>query len=282
MIDSARQLDADSRILDLWADLYRRGAFRVPSFPGCWHAANDLVKVAKKNDDSAWNDLKESLRLSNQAFAPLADPLAIGLGTHRWLSSQREESYSDWLGWIFEQIGDARLVLELLGMEENDLLQECASEKPTVKRELSILRGSGRLDLFVEFGKLLLVIVEVKTKSFDEEEVLLQLNNYRNWVRDQHQYRESRCYFIAAEPGEFSLQAEFEPLRWRELALRMRETAQDRIRAQNGIDLICAAMIVVFCGAVEQNLLRLSGKRAMFRTRSSAEYLKEWSENREG
>jgi hypothetical protein len=50
------------------------------------------------------------------------------------------------------------------------------------------------------------------------------------------------------------------------------------MQPRNGSDLIRAAMTLAFCGAVEQNLLRLSGKPAMFRTQLSADYLKDWSE----
>jgi hypothetical protein len=36
-------------------------------------------------------------------------------------------------------------------------------------------------------------------------------------------------------------------------------------------------MTLAFCGAVEQNLLRLSGKPERFRAQASSEYVKEWS-----
>jgi hypothetical protein len=141
----------------LWANLYRRGAFRAPLPLGSWQAADDLLRIAKQADRSAGGALAESLDLSNRTFDPLADPLATEFGAHRWLSSEREEAYSDWFGWIPEQIGDARQILRLLGVRDRKLLRACASEEPLINRELKI--PDGRPDLVVEFGKRLLVIV---------------------------------------------------------------------------------------------------------------------------
>jgi hypothetical protein len=278
MIDPAERLGLGSRTLRLWANLYRRGAFRASLPSGCWQAADELLRVARAADRSARDGLAKSLAISNRSFDPLADPLAIHFRGHRWLSSEREEAYSDWFGWILEQIDAAGRVLKMLGVRDRNLLRECASEKPIINREIKI--PDGRPDLIVEFGKRLLVIVEIKTKSFDGVAVLDQLKRYTRWIQNRPQ--RTFCYFAAVEFGEFDCPAGFEPLPWRELTLRMREQAWEWVRAskkqpRNGSDLIRAAMTLAFCGAVEQNLLGLSGKPVMFRTRPSAEYLEEWS-----
>ena len=121
MIDSAERLGLASRTLRLWANLYRRGAFRAPLPSGSWQAVDDLIRIAKQADRSAGGALAESLASSNRTFDPLADPLAIEFRDHRWLSSEREEAYSDWLGWILEQIGDAGRILRLLGVRDSKL-----------------------------------------------------------------------------------------------------------------------------------------------------------------
>jgi len=95
----------------------------------------------RESDDLAWHALQELLRLSNDAFVPLADPLAIDFGAHRWLSSGREEAYSDWLEWVLKQSGNARQILRLLGVQDEDLVRECTSEKPDIKREYPIKDG---------------------------------------------------------------------------------------------------------------------------------------------
>lgn len=281
MIDSAERLGPASKTLRLWVNLYRRAAFRAPLPSASWQAADDLTRMARQADGSASGALAELLDLSNRAFDPLADPLATEFGTHRWLSSEREEAYSDWFGWILEQIGDAGRILRLLGVRDGKLLQACASEKPVINREFKI--PDGRPDLVVEFGKRLLVIVEIKTKSFDRVAVRDQLTRFARWVPDpRNPLQQTLRYFAAVEFGEFDCPSTFEPLPWRELTLRMREQAREWIRASKNRppdrnDLIRAAMTLAFCGAVEQNLLGLSGKPVIFRTRSSAEYLEEWS-----
>jgi hypothetical protein len=281
MIDSAERLGSASRTLGLWANLYRRGAFRASLPLGSWQAADDLLRAAKQADRSADGALAESLASSNRTFDPLADPLAIEFRAHRWLSSEREEAYSDWFGWILEQIGDARRMLRLLGVRDRRLLRACAAEKPVINREFKI--PDGRPDLVVEFGQRLLVIVEVKTKGFNRVAVRDQLAKYARWIPDpRNPPQRTLCYFVAVEFGEFDCPSPFEPLPWRDLTLRMREQAREWIRASKSrspdrSDLVRAAMTLAFCGAVEQNLLGLSGKPVIFRTRSSAEYLEEWS-----
>ena len=279
VIGQAEQLSRGSSALELWANLYREGAFRASLPSGSWRAADELLRAARAADESAEAGLAKSLEKSNRAFSPLADPLEVDFGAHRWLSQEREEAYSDWFGWIVEQIEDAGRVLKLFGVRDESLLRECASEKPIIKREFTI--HDGRLDLFIEFGKRLLVIVEVKTKSFDGVAARNQLVRYDRWA--QNQSRPTLGYFVAVEPAEFDCPQRFTPLRWRELSPRMREQAWEWIRAskkepRNGSNLIRAAMTLAFCGTVEQNLLRLSGKPAMFRTQYSADYLEEWGE----
>jgi hypothetical protein len=283
MIDQSERLGPGSSSLELWADLYRRGAFRASLPTGGWQAADELLGVALAVDRLSRSGLEGALATSDQTFNPLADPLSIEFGVHRWLSSKREEAYSDWFGWILEQIKDTAQVLKLLGVRDEELLRECALEKPVIKREFSI--PNGRFDLFVEFGKRLLVIVEIKTKSFDEDAVLEQLNWYARWGQNQPQ--PTRCYFAAVGSGEFARPSGFEPLTWRELTLRIREQARDWIQASkrppfDGSDLIRAAMALAFCGAVEQNLLRLSARPGRFRAQASAEYLEDWGAKHAG
>jgi hypothetical protein len=110
-----------------------------------------------------------------------------------------------------------------------------------------------------------------------------QLAKYARWIHDPwNPPQQTLRYFAAVEFGGFDCPSPFEPLPWRGLTLRMREQAREWIRASKNQPpdrnhLIRAAMTLAFCGAVEQNLLGLSGKPVLFRTRFSAEYLEEWS-----
>jgi hypothetical protein len=252
-----------------------------PHLSVLWEAADDLLRVAKSADRAGRGYLAESLTKSNRTFHPMADPLSVNFGAHRWLSSEREESYSDWFAWILEQIGDVGRILNLLGAKNEALVRECASERPAIDREFPM--PDGRLDLAIKSGGRTLAIVEIKTKPFDIVAVRGQLERYALWIQTERQpLQPVHCCFVAADLREFECPVAFEPLEWRELTLRMREQACEWIRAskeepRNGSDLVRAAMTLAFCGAVEQNLLGLSGTPVMFRTQASAEYLKEWS-----
>ncbi len=74
MIDPAERFGLASRALKLWANLYQRGAFRVPLPSGCWQATDDLLRAAKEADRSARGAVADSLDVSNRSFDPLADP----------------------------------------------------------------------------------------------------------------------------------------------------------------------------------------------------------------
>jgi len=279
MTGPTEQLGLWSTTLELWANLYRRGAFRPLSPSGSWQAADELVSVARAADDSARSGLAALLSRSNQAFAPLADPLSVDFGVHRWLSSEREEAYSDWFGWLLDQIKDARQVLRILGVKEATLLRACASEEPLIKREFVLPNGGGRLDLLVEFGNRLLSIVEIKTKWFDEDAVREQLTRYAGWT--QKCARPTHCCFVAVDSTELEMPLGFELLPWRELSLRLREQALEWIQESktgpvNCSHLVRSAMTLAFCGAVEQNLLALSKTPKLFRALASGEYLEDW------
>jgi hypothetical protein len=277
MVYQAERFGLAASSLKLWADLYQRGAFRRALPVGSWQAAHELIRAAEAADDAAIDFLEESLKRSSQTFAPLADPLAVDFGCHRWLSREREEAYSDWFEWILKQLADARRIFRLFGERDIDLIERCGSVVPTIKREFTI--DNGRPDLVIHFGDRLRILVEIKTKWFDPDAVADQLKRYAQWCKIQRQPTHS--YFVSVTFSEFSRQYGFEPLPWRELMLRIRElacewvqTSQDR--PQNAGDIIRAAMTLAFCGAVEQTLLGLSGRPGKLITQTSAEYVNEW------
>jgi len=103
--------------------------------------------------------------------------------------SKREEAYSDWLGWILEQIKDAGRYEAARSAGRRAPFEVCF-RRSLVKREFAI--PDGRLDLSIDFGKHLFVIVEIKTKSFDEDAVQDQLKKYARWAQEQP--RPTLCY----------------------------------------------------------------------------------------
>ena len=62
-----------------------------------WDSARLLVQSGEALDHYARQHLEDAFAHSDKELSPLRDPLSLNLGKHRWLSADREESYSDWL-----------------------------------------------------------------------------------------------------------------------------------------------------------------------------------------
>lgn len=271
----AIQIDMHPEILKQWADFYRVGAFRASLFPVDWQPATTLMRAAQTADEAARQTLIELLARSDLLFSPLGDPLSMDFGAHRWLAESREESYSDWFAWILTQIGEPTQILRLFGVSDENVSEPLSSRVRV--REIEILDRSRRLDLLLPFGNQLFVIVEIKTKWFDQEEVREQLTEYAEWAA--HQPVPTRCFFVAVESDDFECPDAFEFASWRDLSLRLRTVALEWIRGvqePKGSRLIATAMLLAFCGSVEENLLELSNERKKFSALASAQYLREF------
>ncbi len=97
-----------------WAELGQ--AYASPRLsPADWSAVDILVEAAQPRLLENSKALCELLaRSTNQLKS--SDPLLCDLGVHRWLESDREESYSDWLAWVLEQLDHASVVTRVLGV----------------------------------------------------------------------------------------------------------------------------------------------------------------------
>lgn len=272
------QIDPAPRFLGLWADLYWTYVRPLTPKAETWNSATVLIDAALATERSARERLRNVLDDSDRLFSPLCDPLKIDFGTHRWLSSSREEAYSDWLAWTLEQTSNPRQILSLFGIQ-HDFLPDEPIEKPAVEREVSIFDPIGRLDLIVRFGNHSQLLVEIKTKAFDAEAVQKQLIDYAKWASNWPV--QTICIFLAIDINGFECPPAFETLSWRELSLRIRGLARQWISTsgrglQSGASVIRAAMALGFCGAIERNLLALSGEPERFGVLASAEYLQQW------
>lgn len=270
--------DSTPRILELWSELY--WTYGSPFTPNAqtWNSATALIDAALATELSARDVLHRVLVDSSRAFSPLSDPLKIDFGTHRWLSSSREEAYSDWLAWILEQTSNPKQLLRLFGIQD-DFMPPGPVQKPIIEREIPILDRVRRLDLVVRFGRHLELVVEVKTRTFDQEDVRSQLVDYAAWATSRTV--PTRCFFLAVDADGLECPAVFEILPWRELSLRIRGLAQHWIlNSEEGLggstSLVRAAMALAFCGAIERNLLALTGEPKRFGVLSSAEHLQQW------
>ncbi len=118
--------------------------------------------------------LERVLEKSRALLAPLGEPLEQQIGLNRWLSRAREEAYSDWLQWLFNQMTVGELV-GVLGL--NDLQQldsDTLGRRVSSVRERPVKHGhedrAGRLDLVIEIGSNAVVAVEVKLGSADNSD----------------------------------------------------------------------------------------------------------------
>ena len=111
-----------------WAEWGRAFASRRAPRPD-WSAVDALISAAKPRLKEDARDLRELLDRSRNRLK-MTDPLVCDLGVHRWLSAEREESYSDWLAWALERLKDAAAVLRLLGIE--DLVADCIGMAETL------------------------------------------------------------------------------------------------------------------------------------------------------
>ncbi len=233
--------------------------------PLSWESALLLLQLAQNLDQCARSWLKDALAQSEKVLSPLGEPLTLNLGTHRWLSADREESYSDWLAWILQGMsGSDILTLFSLG---DKCSVELTGVKIRVDREVG--REHARTDIEVYFGSLCFLLIEVKVKDVGAE-ISDQLQRYAKELIGQHN---PLFVLLGTEAPETDVKkCGFTFVRWDALCQRLRNHAN---RVKNS-DILRAAAILIFCSAAEQNLLGLSATPRPFRATATADYLLKW------
>lgn len=229
-----------------WAKL----ATPKPAKTATWAPVGRMIVAAKQYSCAFEDTLRELLDRSDCVLQPLKDPLHADMGLHRWLAAEREEAYSDWLAWILQQL-DARSVLHLLNVDTEELARECDGLPVVIEREVCI--PSGRLDILVRIGEMVLVLIEVKTTSADSAETAKQ-RGYCEWLATQSIPIRPRPLLIAIEASEQDYDG-FSPLLWADLAVCLRQLLPN---VMGSLGIVRAAMIVAFLSAVEVNLLDLA------------------------
>ncbi len=227
-----------------------------------WDSAQFLVASAESLDLYARSHLADALGHSDAELWPLRDPLRLNLGEHRWLSADREESYSDWLAWILQGMC-AMEILSLFALGDDAMC-----DAPKVHREVS--SEYGRTDVEVWFGQQSLLLIEVKVQPTGRD-LSFQLKRYEKWAAGQRVGRRLFVLLGTDEPKEDI--APFLFADWRTVCMRLRRYAK-RLKES---DLLRAAALLIFCGAVEQNLVGLSEQPRRFRTMATVDYLRDWS-----
>lgn len=215
-----------------------------------WSAVNALIEAAKPRLLQDSSVLRELLAHSADQLK-LPDPLLCDFGVHRWLD--RETSYSDWLAWVLERLGDAGAVLRVLGVQ-NPQFVPLRVGNYVVQRELQVEKSlsgcKGQIDLLIRFGECALLGVEVKTEDEQYEK--------------QRGYKESllklglpaECVLVANRKVPSNKLYGFKLRPWKEISLALRRAVADYVRSHGGDEeRIIAAMMLGFVAAIEQNLL---------------------------
>jgi len=234
-----------------------------------WDSAQILVQSAMILDQYSHQRLRDALANSEAQLSPLTDPLKLNLSEHRWLSMDREESYSDWLAWILQGMSSTAEILLLFGRGD-EAAGEPFGAVGKVRREISTEHG--RTDIEVPLGSHGLLLIEVKIRN-PSGELSSQLKRYTQKVAD----RRIECpllVLLGVEAPEPDIPLfGFTFIDWQALCSRLRQYA-NRVKES---DLLRAAAILIFCGAVEQNILGFTAWPRRFRSMITMNYLREWS-----
>jgi hypothetical protein len=256
--------DRLTEAMRIWGEFHVGARCKFPS----WDSAHLLVRGAKILDQYAQRQLQNAIAGSDAELSPLAEPLKLNLGEHRWLSADREESYSDWLAWILQGMSGGAEILPLFALADQ-AKGELLGQIGKVRRE--VCSEHGRTDIEVPIGKRGLLLIEVKVQNTGGE-LSSQLKRYAQKVADEDVGR-PLLVLLGTEAPELDLPLfGFTFTDWRALCPRLRQYA-NRLK---GTDLLRAAAILIFCGAVEQNLLGFSVWPRRLRAKATVDYLHDW------
>jgi hypothetical protein len=209
-----------------------------------------MIESALKSQTVAEQELESLICESNQHLHPLDEPFATNYQLHRWLIGSREEVYSDWLAWILDQLGSAADVFRLFGAEPPEQAEQWSSGSAERERPIP----NGRLDIVERWPGRALLVVEVKLSS-EESALTNQQERYRRWMARWPEPH-TRAVLLVVDSEEGQSEGRFDRCGWREVCLALRRAAVQK--AATG-QIVHAALMLAFAGAVEQNLLCMHG-----------------------
>jgi hypothetical protein len=177
--------------------LHRWAYFR--NLPRCgWAPVRSLIDAAKPYANARSQDIQRLIRESEMLLVRLPDPLRVDLGLHKWLAAAREESYSDWLAWVLQEVAESSLLLDLFGLTDPKLAAELQGCTHRIEREkwIKVDEEAFRLDIFVRFIRNehqddASLIVEVKKSSAEAADTQKQ-QHYLRWHKKELEMRDRR------------------------------------------------------------------------------------------
>jgi hypothetical protein len=231
-----------------WGKAYARPRLSRPD----WSAVEILIEAAQPRLLEDSKALRELLERSIDQLKS-SDPFLCDLGAHRWLETDREESYSDWLAWILEQLSQASVILRVLGVQNPKFVATCAGQPCRVEREAGVKEGrpgsSGRVDLVIHFGEPEVAVLGVEVKTFDEN-----YEKQRGYVQSLRKFcSHVECVLVANDDVPQNRLFGFNLQTWENLSVALRQVIAGYIQS-HGANAI-SMMMLGFVGAIEQNLL---------------------------
>jgi hypothetical protein len=251
----------NSAVFTLWAYLGRQlrvqtGAPPVPR----WHTAKveRLVAAVRRLDEEERRPLQALLQRTRKLLLPFGEPLELNFGLNRWLSGAREETYSDWLAWLFRQLRPLEIcqILRIPATHRvRTIIAACPHALVTVRREVSIRQGhegaAGRLDLTLTIGREALIILEIKLGDAESADTAKQ-EGYFTEIKGQ------RLPFYPVLLVTDASQEEvhrFNVLRYEDFCLELRQFVVENKDDYRGY--VFLSFVLALAATLEMNLLGL-------------------------
>jgi len=217
-----------------------------------WSAVEILIEAAQPRLLEDSKALRELLERSTDQLKS-SDPFLCDLGVHRWLEADREESYSDWLAWVMEQLNQASVILRVLHVQDPKFVATSEGQPYRVEREAGVKEGcpgsSGRVDLVVHFGDPEVAVLGVEVKTFDEN-----YEKQRGYVQSLRKFcPRVECVLVAKYDVPQDRLFGFKLRTWENLSVALRQVIAGYIHSHGANPI--STMMLGFVGAIEQNLL---------------------------
>jgi len=235
-----------SAVLEGWiAETRRLFPISVEREASGWDALERMCVAATNLKSSDLGAREAQLNASSARLAPLEDPFSADFGLHRWLTDEREESYSDWLHYAVRELREPALVYGLFGLRPPASLSRST---PAVRREYPVEHGSadrsGRIDLLIQYAGAPPLVIEAKVTTAEGADTAKQ-SGYAKAI--------GQCdkVLLVTDAGSRESDGGFRVLRWLDVAKQLRRLVPRLCCDRRTVP---AAMLLAFAGSIEQNL----------------------------
>jgi hypothetical protein len=240
-----------------------------------WRPVRRVAESFRSFAEAEKGHLIQLLSQSDKLLEPLREPLRLPFHNHRWLDLQREreETYSDWLAWLLSQMPSTGQVLKIFGLGGTEFGLLVSDSKPVIAREEEINSRDGekkRLDIVIRFGDLGILLVEVKVRPIEQAGGAENLPIYLHWLKMQPAMAR---YAVILVPESIDAPCDGWDVRtWEEVSLALRAQALSLSDSESG-DLLVPSLLLCFAGAVEQNVLGLTGSESTLAVPLTSSYV---------